>query len=210
MRYDGGVSRTLCKDCGQAEGMGWWIGKLKHPGSAAVRCHDCYLAYWRNAYARRMARSGHVVQPRQPNGSRQVQRWKPASDEADFTRLCVVCGVMFTRAKNQTALKVCSSACRRVTEASKNRRKNAKRKGARVGRPYTLTDVVARDGRRCHLCRKMVDVSLPGTDRMGPTVDHLVPIADGGLDELANVRLAHRQCNCARGRGGDIQLLLFG
>lgn len=45
---------------------------------------------------------------------------------------------------------------------------------------------------------------------MGPTIDHLVPIADGGLDELANVRLAHRQCNCARGRGGDIQLLLFG
>lgn len=121
-----------------------------------------------------------------------------------------MCGDTFIRGKQQTALKVCSSACRRVTEAAKNRRKSAKRKGAVIGKPYTLADVVARDGRRCHLCRKMVDVSLPGTDRMGPTVDHLVPIADGGLDELVNVRLAHRQCNCARGRGGDVQLLLFG
>lgn len=122
----------------------------------------------------------------------------------------MVCGNQFTRCKQQTALKVCSAECRKVTEAAKNRRKNSKRKGARIGQRYTLADVVARDGNRCHLCGKVVNLRLSGTDRLGPTVDHLVPIAAGGKDELANVRLAHRSCNCGRGVGGDVQLLLFG
>jgi predicted nucleic acid-binding Zn ribbon protein len=190
--------------------MDWWIGRFAHPGSARARCHACYLAYEREVYRKRMARQGRVVIPRDPNRPRVAQRWKKKSDETDFVRHCVVCGEKFVRGNRQTALRVCSSACHRITESAKNRRKHAKRKGARIGERYTLADVVARDGRRCHLCRKMVDVALPGTDRMGPTVDHLVPIADGGLDELANVRLAHRSCNCARGRGGDVQLLLFG
>lgn len=114
------------------------------------------------------------------------------------------------RGKHQTSLKVCGEACRAVNESAKNRRKNAKRKAAKVGDPYTIADVVKRDGNKCHLCGKRVNMSLPGTDRMGPTVDHLLPIAAGGLDELANVRLAHRSCNCSRGTRGIVQLMMVG
>jgi 5-methylcytosine-specific restriction endonuclease McrA len=34
---------------------------------------------------------------------------------------------------------------------------------------------------------------------MGGTVDHLVPIVDGGQHVWSNVALAHRICNLARG-----------
>jgi 5-methylcytosine-specific restriction endonuclease McrA len=51
-------------------------------------------------------------------------------------------------------------------------------------------------------------MSLPGTHNMGATIDHLVPVSAGGKDSLSNVRLAHRSCNCARGVGGSVQLML--
>jgi 5-methylcytosine-specific restriction endonuclease McrA len=78
--------------------------------------------------------------------------------------------------------------------------------------PYTLAQIAERDGYRCHLpeCGKKVNMALPGSHPMGPTIDHLVPIAAGGLDCLTNVRLAHRSCNCRRQDGGMIQLLLVG
>jgi hypothetical protein len=38
---------TECKDCGSAEGLGWWIGRFKHPGASSARCKSCYLAYER-------------------------------------------------------------------------------------------------------------------------------------------------------------------
>lgn len=64
--------------------------------------------------------------------------------------------------------------------------------------------VVSRDRSICHICGKRVEpehISL----------DHLIPIAEGGPHTTANVRTAHRQCNSRRGAGRlPAQLLLFG
>lgn len=38
---------ATCKDCGTPDGIGWWVGRMKHPGAAGPRCHSCYLAYTR-------------------------------------------------------------------------------------------------------------------------------------------------------------------
>jgi hypothetical protein len=97
-----------------------------------------------------------------------------------------------------------------LANQAKNRRKNAKRKGARIGKKYTVSDIVARDGIKCHLCNRNVNIKLSGADHYGPTIDHLLPLAAGGLDELANVKLAHRCCNVRRRDAGEVQLLLFG
>jgi 5-methylcytosine-specific restriction endonuclease McrA len=44
-----------------------------------------------------------------------------------------------------------------------------------------------------------------------PTIDHIVPLADGGDDVKVNVQLAHFICNSIKGdRGGGEQLLLVG
>lgn len=55
----------------------------------------------------------------------------------------------------------------------------------------------------CHWCHGAVDYSLSGRARMGPTADHVQPLAvtgraagDYALDELV---IAHRRCNSSRG-----------
>lgn len=48
----------------------------------------------------------------------------------------------------------------------------------------------------CGICGKPVDKSLSGLDPMGPTVDHIIPVARGGHPaDLDNLQLAHRSCN---------------
>lgn len=119
---------------------------------------------------------------------------------------CKVCGaVVLTRA----SLVLCELCRAKGTQAT-NRRKNAKRKGAVVGIRYTLVEIGDRDGWCCHICRKTVNRTLPGTAEHGPTIDHLVPLAAGGHDEPVNVSLAHRSCNVLRRDKGIAQLRLVG
>lgn len=85
---------------------------------------------------------------------------------------------------------------------------------SRAWRKVLLGYLVERDGDRCGICRKRVDLSLRSGTRgnpMGPSVDHIVPRSQGGSDDLTNLRLAHWKCNNRRGnRGGFEQLALVG
>jgi 5-methylcytosine-specific restriction endonuclease McrA len=74
--------------------------------------------------------------------------------------------------------------------------------------------IVERDGPRCGICQRKVDLTLksgPKGDDRGPSIDHIVPRSQGGDDDLANLRLAHWGCNRARkAKGGNEQLALVG
>jgi 5-methylcytosine-specific restriction endonuclease McrA len=98
--------------------------------------------------------------------------------------------------------------CRNADASQKNHRRRLKSQAQIV--KYTLEQIGERDGWKCHLCRKRVQRTLPGSVPMGPTIDHLVPLSRGGDDTPANVALAHRKCNVARGTRGTVQLLLVG
>jgi HNH endonuclease len=105
----------------------------------------------------------------------------------------------------------CTPRCRQHAQDSdkdRNRVKNQRRRLLGRTGSYKLADIAERDGYRCHLCNRKVDMSLPGTDRMGPTVDHLIPLRDNGDDVESNVALAHRSCNCSRQHRGNVQLRL--
>lgn len=56
-----------------------------------------------------------------------------------------------------------------------------------------------RDGWICGICGKKVD-KRQSFGPYAPSVDHIVPIADGGTDTWDNVQLAHVRCNSAKGR----------
>ncbi len=52
----------------------------------------------------------------------------------------------------------------------------------------------------CGICGLLVNKRLSGRHPLGPTVDHIIPVAKGGpLYALANLQLAHRRCNEQKG-----------
>lgn len=180
---------TLCRDCGDPTDE-WWSSWKSNPGMALRRCRPCYNALMRARPSYRRQLVGVVRRPRV-----QAQ--------------CLGCGAMLSLPRER--MRFCSVECQRLRRADVNRRKNLKRKLARTSATtYSLLDIATRDGWRCHLCRRRVRADLPGTHQLGPTVDHLLPVRDGGLDEPDNVALAHRRCNVARGAGGEVQLRLVG
>jgi 5-methylcytosine-specific restriction endonuclease McrA len=56
-----------------------------------------------------------------------------------------------------------------------------------------------RDGWRCWLCGEPIDRLLRAPDRHAKTLDHVVPQAKYGTDDIRNLRLAHARCNHERG-----------
>ena len=47
----------------------------------------------------------------------------------------------------------------------------------------------------CHICGRPIDYSLVYPDKLAFVIDHVVPLAAGGLNSIANVRAAHASCN---------------
>jgi len=70
--------------------------------------------------------------------------------------------------------------------------------------PYTEPDVINTYGSLCHICGK--DIDLMANRKTGKQgwenslhIDHLIPVAKGGLDILENVRPSHGKCNLMKG-----------
>jgi hypothetical protein len=105
-------------------------------------------------------------------------------------------------------------AWRRQRDADRAQRRveramNPARAAARRGEPPWQL-VAQRHGAKCWLCgtRTVPDDCrrrAAGSVQVGatyPTVDYVVPLADGGTYEMTNLRIAHRQCQQRRAQGG--------
>lgn len=121
-------------------------------------------------------------------------------------RPCVGCGVIVE--PNGKYLRAICGTCRAATKKRNHRLAKARRKGRAVGGiRYRPADIFERDGYRCHLCGKRVSAkAVPHP--YAPTIDHLIPLVDGGQDAPDNVATAHFICNSRRGAGGVVQLRL--
>jgi len=100
--------------------------------------------------------------------------------------------------------------CKAKAEHDRDHRKSDRRRSLEPP-DYTLSEVGARDGWRCHLCNKKVRRDLSGDHPDGPTIDHLVPVSDRDncRNTAKNVALAHRRCNIKRSNRGPAQLRLI-
>lgn len=118
---------------------------------------------------------------------------------------CSECGQPFVARGNRALSTCCSFKCsRRAIDAARH----AAKRGAVTQVRYRRVDIFERDGWRCHICGKKIRCSLPHSHPLGATLDHLIPLADGGADAPDNVAAAHRLCNSIKGVSGPAQLLL--
>ncbi len=99
---------------------------------------------------------------------------------------CAWCGEQFLASGGR----YCSNHCKGAAGAS--------RRGKFSVSPLVRAAIYERDRFLCHLCGRKVDVSLPGSNALGPTLDHVVRQVQGGTHDVDNLRLAHRKCNSIR------------
>ena len=59
-------------------------------------------------------------------------------------------------------------------------------------RELIITELGERDGWNCHLCGVPLEIKTA-------TIDHLTPLALGGLNRLSNVKIACKNCNFKKG-----------
>lgn len=75
----------------------------------------------------------------------------------------------------------------------------------------TDAEIMERDRWRCGICRKMIGKSFKYPHPRSKSIDHVIPLSQGGDDAAANKRAAHLSCNQGRmNRGGNEQLAMIG
>jgi endogenous inhibitor of DNA gyrase (YacG/DUF329 family) len=167
-----------------------------------VNCPRCGVEFWPwkdGTHARKYCSKACAIPPKQPTSQPPNRTPTP----------CAWCGTAFIK-KCRTRQRFCSFKC--YTKASTGR-KHLRKRHLRCGEVVSLPDIYARDKGICQLCHKRVKRGLPPLHAMAATLDHIVPIdpkRTRGQHTRANVQLAHRACNSAKGnRRCGSQLRLF-
>ena len=140
---------------------------------------------------------------------REYEREYNATQRSRSTERFCPCGALLP-ARHRHRCDACLLATKKRRKQSERRRIRAHHAG--VSREYyTLVEIAERDGHRCGLCRRKVNMAQVVPHPRAPTIDHLIPLDRGGDDTRANVQIAHFLCNSRKGnRGGGEQLALLG
>ena len=113
----------------------------------------------------------------------------------EHEKICVSCGSLFIASSlNQ---KCCSPECSKRYDNQKRDKRIYKN-----GKPdlsISLTKLYMRDGGICQLCGKHIDFDCDCNSDDYPSIDHILPIAKGGLHQWDNIQLACRGCNNLKG-----------
>ena len=141
--------------------------------------------------------------------------------QTDKSFVCKQCGKLVLP-EYGTKLKVFCSAycCKKYVKkandkkhperkADERQRRAARLRGAKVEQIKRL-QIYARDNWICQLCGKKVNKHHKYPHPMSPSIDHIIPLSQGGTHEPVNVQLAHFICNSKRSAIGPAQLRLFG
>lgn len=87
----------------------------------------------------------------------------------------------------------------------------ARRRAAEIkGEDFDPLEIFERDGWRCGICKRKVSRTLEYPHPRSASLDHIVPIVDGGEHTRANTQCAHLECNLRKRHLGPGQLLLIG
>jgi len=203
--YGSGNRRKYCEgECQRLMRVG--MTRTHRDRDKELLCVWCFVAP--RAYRRRHCSDDCARQS-------SNHRWSHGADLWCVLPLCCECGLV-------KGINHASGLCRgclvtynrRANARARIRGKGKKREAAyRDGDPITREGVIARVGRRCHLCNKLARLDVGHLHPLAAEVDHLIPISKGGGNVWDNVAIAHRACNMKKGNkavGDQLRLLTVG
>lgn len=146
-------------------------------------------------------------------------------------RRCAWCAVQFVTIRSRKSWTThCSKRCSMLRQADARTgvfanstrspdggRTRALAKARRRRLRHALTwdgitdqEILDRDRWTCGICRKKIGKTYTYPHPRSKSVDHVIPLAEGGDDTAVNKRAAHLGCNQRRGaKGGGEQLALI-
>lgn len=169
----------------------WGGGGRKYGAACSTTCRRA-LAYGATpSTSRELAPTKRAPRTDQRPRPARRPRWYVAGT-------CRVCATPFVSPHMHVT---CSPECQAIRDADTRRdhkhRYRARRRGALVT-PVSPLAIYERDGWTCRLCGLPVDPDADPQSALAPSLDHIIPLANGGTHEAANVWTAHRQCNAER------------
>ena len=188
-----------CKSCGKEHRRQYKQKKLSEP-RICVRCNnDCgdssHVSYCRKCQ-RELDKIYASKPQRKAKKKASIKKWRQENKE---------------EIKAYKKERLTNSKTRKIDRAGANRRSrtyyqnnkqkcfdHVSRRRARVKKSYQekvdRLKIAERDKWICHICGKKVN-------RKNMSIDHLIPISQGGEHSKKNVKLAHLSCNQSRGAG---------
>ena len=168
-----------CRECGESMPVDSF--RLLASGSRASYCSPC-----QNGMTRRW-RETHRADL---NAKRRAEY--PRQELTD--RSCGTCGETFTPATHNA--RYCGPMCKR---AMKLRHMSPRRRAAHVAAMKLRPQVIELYGSVCYLCGDDIPGGRHYLQPDALTIDHVIPVARGGSDDIENLRPAHRACNIRKG-----------
>lgn len=157
----------------------------------AIKCNSCHIEFWTAFEKQRFC-----------SKSCRTKK-KSATQSHVYFHKCDDCQSVFATSRHLsgvsapiiTRCKDCQIERRRI----RDRKKTLIRQKSISNPRISVALIAKRDCYLCHLCNQIVDMDIKRTDKMGATIDHIVPLSKGGLDNMENVALAHWICNIKKG-----------
>jgi len=205
------------------EGFSYVGGYIDCDHKVTIRCETCGFVFERSMVAIRKGnqttcescQNAKKEQAKKEKEARAAEKQITANQrKADrladimlrtFQTECYECGKIFVT--HNPRQKRCSEECMRkaANRLSSHRKDRRIPKDKRVDRGITAMALYNRDKGVCWICGGLCDPNdkqtINGTiicGNMYPSVDHIIPVCEGGEDSWENVRLAHRICNTRR------------
>lgn len=201
-----------CKDCHKARAKAHYHDHVKPP---RVRnawnpkpCKDCgkvfdpeaALQLYCSDTCRRRTQKRKQNPGYQPRPADWGRRAEIRPGWQCIISACTVCMAMFTPAHPSHL--TCSEECKKENIQRRMKLKSDLRRARMHGVEYEPIDrekVFERDEWNCGLCGESIDPELKYPDRMSASVDHVIPVSEGGSHTMGNVHAAHWICNVRRG-----------
>lgn len=200
------AEQRVCRPCRRIEPVPY--GPRGESATEIVPCAACGELFER---LRRRPRTGGTRKTCSQECVSRLQR--EGRDRAKLALVavdhpCKDCGQTIHTKPQVKRCEPCAKLRRIESWRGKNRRRRLQVQAS--SEPYTREEIAERDGYRCKLCGRKVNMRLQYPHLKAPTIDHVIPLTDGGDDTRVNVQLAHFQCNSRKGAGGQQQLALVG
>lgn len=184
------VYQAVCDECGKA-----WEPKASRARWCSREC----------AHASRFSKELVLRTPTPWWVGRAWPAMLPRLRQCWHAGRCRRCETPFVT--DQPRIRYCSTQCSR-SDAKARRR--ARKRNAYVADVYRAR-IFERDKWTCQLCNRRVARTRVVPHPKAPVLDHIIPLANGGTHEPANVQCAHFICNSIKSNyGGGEQLMLIG